>query len=179
MKKYLLVLSILLLTIIPNSCQFQENKTTVDKATVEVHPVLIQKGMYDPRINAKWTKISDFKSDLDMDEKEDFIGLYTAAERNESGGFLWDDGQKWLMLIQSGDKFYQLFNEYVQLGSVYYTVSKYSEDSRTKVTVFITTDASLRILSYSFDKDKNGFIEEPVYSSPENNFIYSSIPNYQ
>jgi hypothetical protein len=40
------------------------------------------------------TKLDEFNYDLDSDNSEEKIELYTAAGRNENGEMLWDDGQK-------------------------------------------------------------------------------------
>lgn len=173
------LLMILSLTIILNGCQIQENKVNVDNTEKKTETKLIRETTNDPRLNTSWTKIKEFNVDLDRDSKEDNIGLYTTAERDKQGNLMWDDGQKWLLLVQSGDKFYSLLSEYVQLGSVYFTVSKYSEDTVMKVTVIVPTGTNLKMLSYSFDKNQQGFIEEPIYNSKEDNFIYTSIPDYR
>lgn len=180
MKNRITVLLMALsLTIILNGCQIQESKVNTDNAEKKVETKLIQETTNDPRQNTSWTKIEEINVDLDRDSKEDTLGLYTTAERDKEGNLVWDDGQKWLLLVQSGDKFYPLLSEYVQLGSVYFTVSKYSEDTTTKVTVIVPTGANLKMVSYSYDKDKQGFIEEPIYNSKEDNFIYTSIPSYK
>lgn len=178
-RRITVLLMILSLTIILNGCQTQGIKGNDDNVEKKAETKLIRETINDPRLNTSWTKIKEFNVDLDRDSKEDTISLYTTAERDKQGNFMWDDGQKWLLLVQSGDKFYPLLSEYVQLGSVYFTVSKHSEYTITKVTVIVPTGANLKVVSYSYDKDKQGFIEEPIYHSKEDNFIYTSIPDYR
>ena len=173
------LLIILTLTIVLNGCQTQESKVDIDNAEKKVETKLIQKTMNDPRQDTSWTKIEEFNVDLDRDNKEDTLGLYTTAERDKQGNLMWDDGQKWLLLVQSEDEFYPLLFEYVQLGSVYFTVSKDSVETITKVTVIVSTGTNLKMVSYSYDKDKRGFTEEPIYDSKEDNFIYTTIPSYR
>ena len=133
MKKRITVLLIILsLTIILNGCQMPESKENSDPAEKNAETKLIQENSTDPRQNSSWTKIEEINVDLDGDSKEDLLGLYTAAERDNEGNLMWDDGQNWLLLVQSGDNFYPLLSEYVQLGNVFFTVSRYSEDLTQK-----------------------------------------------
>jgi len=179
LRKGITVLLILLsLTIMLTACQASERNEDPNNADKQVETKLIQETMNDPREGASWTKIDEFNVDLDGDSKEDMLGLYTAAERDERGNLMWDDGQNWLLLVQMEDKFIPLLSEYVQLGSVYFTVAKDSQDKITKITIIVPTGANLKLVNYSYDQDKQGFIEEPIYSSSEDNFIHSTIPSY-
>ena len=82
------------------------------------------------------------------------------------------------MAVQDGDKSYPLLSEYVQLGSVYFTVSNSGADQIPNITVMVPTGSSFRIMSYAFDKEKNGYNEELLYKAKDDNLLYSSIPGY-
>jgi hypothetical protein len=124
------------------------------------------------------TKLTEFAYDLNLDNSEEKIQLYTAAGRDEKGEMLWDDGQKWLLVVLDGEKAYPVLSEYVQLGSVYFSISNNGKGEAASLNVITSTGAGFSIKSYTFNKDRDGFLGGTVYSSKDNNFIYSSIPSY-
>lgn len=132
--------------------------------------------------NKDMTKLDEFSYDLDLDNSEEKIGLYTAAKRNANRKMMYDDGQNWLLAVWDGEKVYPLLSEYVQNGSVYFTVSKNGIEDASKeishINVITNTGTKFSVTTYSFNKDKGGFVERNVYTSNDYNFVYSSIPNY-
>jgi len=124
------------------------------------------------------TKLREFSTDLDLDNIEEKIELYTAAERHENGEMLWDDGQNWVLVVRDGEKSYPLLSQYVQLGVVHFTVSDRGKDKLPNITVIVPTGASFSIMDYIYNEEKNGFGEELIYESKDTNWIYSSIPGY-
>lgn len=120
------------------------------------------------------TKLDEFSYDVDADGSEEMIQLYIAAERDEKGELMLDDGQNWLLTVLDGGNAYPLLSEYVQLGSVYFSVSNNGEGEGSHINVIIQTGASFSLRSYSFDNDKGGFVGGTVYRSEDNNFIYTS-----
>jgi hypothetical protein len=124
------------------------------------------------------TKLDEFSYDLDLDNSEEKIDLYTAARRNEKGEMSWDDGQNWLLVVWDGDKAYPLLSEYVQLGSVYFTVSNNGVGEVSNINVIVHTGAGFSLKTYAFNKDRGGFIGESVYNSKDTNFIHTSMPGY-
>jgi hypothetical protein len=123
------------------------------------------------------TKLSDFALDLDDDGLEEKIELYTTAGKSEDGSMIWDDGQNWLLLIEDGDNYYPLFQEYVQLGTVYFNIW-YDDKKTPKINVIVSTDAGLNVINYTYDKEQNGYISEKIYDAGNIQFMFSSIPNY-
>jgi hypothetical protein len=124
------------------------------------------------------TKLDEFSHDLDLDNAEEKIELYTDAKRNQNGEMEWDDGQNWLLAVWDGKEAYPLLKQYVQLGSVYFTVSNNGVGEASSITVIVSTGAGLSLKTYVFNKDKGGFEEEDVYTSKDSNYIHSSIPGY-
>ncbi|MDD2421695.1 MAG: hypothetical protein PHU78_06105 [Heliobacteriaceae bacterium] len=133
----------------------------------------------DPKKTERWTMLSEVYVDLNLDGKEEHLGLFTTAERDKKGNMMWDDGQKWLLVVQDEQKFYPLFSEYVQLGSVYFNVAAYGEKEPPKVTVIVSTGSDLKLTNYSYAKDKDGYQEEPLYDSKAINRIFTSLPEYK
>jgi len=92
---------------------------------------------------------------------------------------MWDDGQKWLLLVEDGADFYPLFQGYVQLGSVYYTVAGYDNIPTPKVTALVSAGAGMIFTNYAYDPDKKGYRIEPIYDSQGINLLFSSLPSYE
>ncbi|MGE5678904.1 MAG: hypothetical protein ACM3ZR_12690 [Pseudomonadota bacterium] len=125
------------------------------------------------------TLLTEFSADLDMDNSEEKIELYTAAGRDENGEMVWDDGQNWILAVRDGEKAYPLLSQYVQLGSVYFTVSNKGADQIPNITVIVPTGASFSITGYSYDKEGDCYKGELLYRSADDNWLYSSIPGYR
>lgn len=124
------------------------------------------------------TKLDEFPYDLDLDGSEEKVELFTAAERNENGEIVWDDGQNWLLVVWDGEKAYPILSQYVQLGSVYFTVSNNGMDEVSNITVIVPTGAGFSLKTYVFDNIRNGFEVELIYTSKDNNYFHNSIPTY-
>jgi len=159
-------------------CQDKQQNNILPQPEIEADTKLIEAAASDSIDTDGMTKLREFSFDLDLDNVEEKIELYTAAERNEKGEMLWDDGQNWVLLVHDGEKAYPLLSQYVQLGSVYFTVSNSGEGQISNINVIVSTDSSFRMMSYVFDKENNGYNEELLYESKDNNWSYSSIPGY-
>lgn len=101
--------------------------------------------------NKDMTKLDEFSYDLDLDNSEEKIGLYTAAKRNANRKMMYDDGQNWLLAVWDGEKVYPLLSEYVQNGSVYFTVSKNGiEDASKEIShINVITNTGTKFSSLS------------------------------
>jgi hypothetical protein len=173
---YILLIGFILvnLTACQNKEKVSETSNTVNKAEDKLIGA-ISNGSIDTK---GMTKLNEFSYDLDLDNTEEKIELYTAAGRDKNGEMVWDDGQKWLLVVRDGDKAYPVLSEYVQLGSVYFTISNNGVGEATSINVIVSTGAGLSLRSYTFSKDKGGFVGGTVYQSKDTNFIHSSIPGY-
>jgi hypothetical protein len=127
---------------------------------------------------ANMTMLREFSTDLDLDNIEEKIELYTAAERGENGEIVWDDGQNWLLLVRDEDKAYSILSQYVQLGSVYFAVSKSGEDQMPNITVMIPTGARFSMIGYTYNKEEDSFNGKLLYEAEDDNWLYSSLPGY-
>ena len=132
----------------------------------------------DPRTSAKMTKLSEYACDIDSDSKEESIELYTAAQRNAKGEMIWDDGQKWLLVVVDENNFYPLYSDYLQLGQLYFSVDTSGEKNLPTIRMIMTTGAGLKLTEYSFDKEKAEFKMTTPYDAGALNVFFSSIPNY-
>lgn len=131
-----------------------------------------------------WTQVSKYTGDVDGDGEDENVILKTSAQRSQSGEIEWNDGQNWALYVEDGTQSYILFNEYVQLGNVYFEVSDYymKDDTEPRINVFVSTGAGLKIKNIGFDKEKDCYFEETIYDTKDItdggiNKKFSSIPN--
>ena len=177
----LLLISVFLFGLLLTGCRETGTKVTPPTPPVEEKPAAkyVQKAAADPKGNEKWTLLAGYAADLDADNQEEQIELFTSAQRDSKGNIMWDDGQKWLLLVKDGADYYPLFQEYVQLGSVYFTVAGYDNNPVPKVTVLVSTGAGIILTNYAYEPDKKGFKVEPVYDSKAINLQFTSLPGYE
>jgi hypothetical protein len=89
------------------------------------------------------------------------VKLYTSAQKDENGEFLWDDGNRWVLEV-TADGSYTLLDEYVQLGSVDIMVGDEENGGQT-ITAVISTNAGLRVKKFTYNG--TAFESETVYNS--------------
>lgn len=176
-RRYLLI-TVAFLVAFLIGCQNEEQNTVSQQPEIKTETGLIEAVASDSIKTEGMTKLKEFSVDLDLDNAEEKIELYTTAGCNENGEMMWDDGQNWILAVNDGDKSYPLLSQYVQCGMVYFTVSRNSENPVPNVTVIVPAGAGFSMKGYSYDKEKNGFTEESLYKSKDDNWIYSSIPEY-
>lgn len=178
MKRRQVITLIVLLGIFLLACQAKNKPDTEKQVESNSDVKLVQAVAGDLVDTAGMTRLREFSTDLDMDNAEESIELYTAAEQNAQGEMVWDDGQNWVLVVRDGEKSYPLLSQYVQLGAVYFTVSQNGEVQIPNITVIVPTGASFSVMSCAYDKDKGGFVGKKAYESKDDNWIYSSIPGY-
>lgn len=141
--------------------------------------IIIQGTQTDPRDERikMGTKLGEYSIDLDGDKVEEKIELHTTASRHDDGDMLWDDGQNWLLLVEDQDKYYPLFEEYVQLGGIYFNVW-YDSKETPIITVIISAGSHIKLVNYSYNEELQGYKSENIYDESGINFMYSSIPYY-
>lgn len=102
------------------------------------------------------------------------ISLYVNAEKSEDGTFMFDDGQDWLLVMETSLGDYPLFpRKYVQLGRVSCAVFNDSNDI-SHVFVTIKQTAGYVLYDCVFDDCVKAFKVVPVYNAEDINFITSS-----
>lgn len=138
-----------------------------------------------PKDYEDYTVSNEFVTDINSDGTDDKITLYTDAELSEEG-LERNDGNTWALVVSDGatSKVYELFSEYVQLGSVYFQVADYFKDGKPvpTITLYVSTGAGLKIMNFVYENEK-GFLTENIYDSSEKsesgiNLKYSTIPVY-
>lgn len=181
---YAIILLILIL-VLTTGCQQSKQPEAIEPTVSQPQPSPIAEAIVIAPVAGNtletegMTLITEFSADLDMDNSEEKIELYTAAGRDENGVLAWDDGQNWILAVRDGDKAYPLISQYVQLGSVYFTVSEKGTDQAPNITVMIPTGASFKMTGYKYDKEGDCYKGELLYKSADDNWLYSSIPGYR
>lgn len=178
MRRISYVVLFITLFIILNGCENSEHNSIPSQSKNKVENRLIE-AIPSNSIDIKsMTKLDEFSYDLDLDNSEEKIELYTAAGRNENEEMMWDDGQSWLLIVWDGENAYQLLSKYVQLGSVYFTVSNNSVVKVSNINVIVQTSSGFSLETYAFNKDSGGFVGGDVYISKDDFFAHTSIPGY-
>ena len=133
----------------PNPNEITDEIPPVDKVPVEDLTILDQYEF-------------DFKGNGDMGS----IVTYTNAERNENGDMMWDDGQRWLIVVHSEDKDYVIFDDYVQLGRINSYI--YSINGDFYIATLSSGTANLTLKLYIYNPDKDMFMETIQYNKDGN-----------
>lgn len=114
--------------------------------------------------------VNNVDFDFDGDEHSS-VELYTTAVKDNSGEFILDDGQEWLLVARSSQGSYVLFQDFIQIGSIDFNAFTIDEDyyivSKSSGT------ANLNIEEFKYDKDAKVFIQTEKYNAQGNvNMIY-------
>lgn len=113
--------------------------------------------------------------DFNGDGKKETISMYTTAQRDDNGEMMWDDGQKWFLLINDEDDEYVLFDDYVQLGTLEFWVFTSKDDYH--IMTLQTGSAVLKLSDYTYDHEKGSFVKKDIFNPEFLNVIYSSNIN--
>lgn len=121
------------------------------------------------------TLLDEFEIDIEGDGQMEYVQMFTAAQRDQSGNIMWDDGQNWLLTVRGEGKEYVLFEGYVQLGEIKYWAYTAGSDSKLHITTLQPGSASLQVMDFEYDADTDGF-EGTEILNPENvNLMHSSV----
>lgn len=110
----------------------------------------------------KMTLIREASLDFDQDQVAETIELYTAAQRDSKGEIMWDDGQKWLLLVRDGQRSYVLFDGYVQLGHLDYCAYLTTQDT-FHLLIKYTDSASLVLTEFTYNPGQSSFSKSEAY----------------
>lgn len=109
-----------------------------------------------------WTEVKKVTANLSDDTKAE-VKLYTSAEKDADGEFIWDDGNQWVLeAVTDNGSFYTLINKYVQLGNVNITVGA-DEKGDCVITAVISTGTGLSVEKYTYNG--TAFEGQTVYNS--------------
>ena len=120
------------------------------------------------------TSVNEYTIDFDKDGSDEKILVYVNAEKID-GEFLWDDGHRWVLLLEDGDKKYVLFDNHVQLGALSFYA--YFQDENFIISTIQSGTASLTLSNYIYDKSSDSFSKIIQYN-PDGNINMFIQPHY-
>lgn len=108
-----------------------------------------------------WTEVAH--ADITLSDGDSAkIKLYTSAQKDENGEFMWDDGNTWLLEAESNGGYYALINKYIQLGKVDFTAGE-DENGHASITAVISTGTGITVEKYTYNG--TAFEGQTVYNS--------------
>lgn len=106
------------------------------------------------------------------------ISLYTNAEKDDNGEFMFDDRQEWILVLETSMGVYPLFpRQFIQLGRINYSIfNEFDENTYDIFHVIVTVQqsASHKIYDCVFDNTKKAFEIIPIYNATNINPINNS-----
>lgn len=120
-----------------------------------------------------WTLLDKTDYDLTGDGAMDEVKLYTSALKDDSGNIMWDDGQFFIVLVQAGEKTFELFNERIQIGRVYYSVF---DGDEAGLFITVSTYAGIRFEKFTYSSEDNNFTHKIAFDTDDTNIIHSNMP---
>lgn len=119
------------------------------------------------------TTLDEYIIDFNEDGHDEKISMYVAAERGPDGEIMWDDGQRWVLVIHGENKDYVLYDDYVQLGTINFSVLTNDDDFYITTTSIRT--ASFTVNQYKYNMENDSFEKALPFAIDGNvNMLYSS-----
>lgn len=130
-----------------------------------------------------YTTVNEYLCDLNGDGSDEKITLYSDAQK-DGDELMLNDGNNWTFTVfdKKNSLYYVLFDEYVQLGNVYFQVADYYENGEaiTNLLLYKISGAEIEILKYASCGEKK-YKQTGVYNTSSQskggiNLKFSSIP---
>ena len=173
-KKIAIIVTLVFITaLFVVSCQLKSPQIPGNKETVSPAKLMIP--------DLEWITLDDSidysgmnlysRSEVNIHLPGDYdpmLSLYVHADKGDDGEFGFDDGQDWMLIMETSFGNFPLFpRQRIQLGSVgYKTFYEYGDNEYDIFHVLVTIDMSAghEIYDCIFDKEKNAFKVVTVYS---------------
>lgn len=114
--------------------------------------------------------------DMDGDGEDEVIELHVNAEKMEDGLFAWDDGQNWLLVVKDGEKTFPLFDDFVQLGSIDFSTTRF--DKKPGIVMIKAQHSDRTIQKFTYDKAEKGYQKETFYKKENIQDHYNRPASY-
>lgn len=119
------------------------------------------------------TTLDEYIIDFNEDGHDEKINMYVAAERGPDGEIMWDDGQRWVLVVHGENKDYVLYDDYVQLGTINFNVLTNDDDFYITTTSIRT--ASFTVNQYKYNIENDSFEKTLPFAIDGNvNMLHSS-----
>ena len=115
------------------------------------------------------TLFQESSIDLDEDGEEEQVELYVDAEQLDNGEIAWDDGQMWLLVVKDGEETYPLFHDFVQLGTIDFTLA--TLDDKPAIVMLKTWHSNKTIQKFQFQFDHNEKVFQSETLLEKNNML--------
>lgn len=129
-----------------------DEKTQTTKNTIEKS--------VSSKVQDNYSEVKKVSAVFSDNNKAD-ICLYTSAQKDSDGEFMWDDGNQWVLEVKMKDT-YTLLDKYVQMGKVNIIVGG-DEKGEGVITAVISTGSGLTVKEYTYNG--TAFEEQTVYDS--------------
>lgn len=171
-SKLIIVISILLLIIFIFLSIFFINTNDNDDASMIIYSE-------ENEFNSDYlTKIDEFKYDLDGDNINEIIELYTNATKNSADQFMWDDRNFWSLVIRDNNKSYSLFEGYISLGYMKFWVYLSEEDNLIHIATLHESANEISIVDYRYNEKNQNYISKSASNLEINNLLFTSPSFY-
>ncbi|MCH5209745.1 MAG: hypothetical protein J1F01_02145 [Oscillospiraceae bacterium] len=129
------------------------------KDVVQIERNIIEKNSQTAAAEAK-TVVSNVNINIAGESAD--VKLYTSADKDADGSFVWNDGNQWVLEVEKDGAYYTLLNKYVQLGKVSLMVAD-DENGEGVITAVVSTSSGLSVEKYTYNG--TAFEGQTVYNS--------------
>lgn len=98
-----------------------------------------------------WAYHHELSSDLDGDNSPETVVLASDVQLSARGVPLWEDGHRWALVVQEGDRATLVYSAFVPHGFVEAAILQASSERRREVLVQERTPNQLRALAISYE----------------------------
>ena len=97
-------------------------------------------------------------ADVDRDGMAERVELFAAVERDRQGRVMFDDGQRWALLVRDGADVYSLFDGFVQLGRIDFWLVIGTDTAPPAILLLQRTPNGVLVQKYVFDGQRRVFV---------------------
>jgi hypothetical protein len=103
------------------------------------------------------TRLDSAAVDVDGDGTEERVELYAEVELDRAGRPMWDDGQRWALVVRRGQATYPVFAGFVQLGTLQFAAVERAEGDAAALLVLTNAGAGFSVEKLVWDPARGGF----------------------
>lgn len=103
------------------------------------------------------------------------IVLYTDAEEDENGNFLWDDGQNYALVAEDQDGYFELIPKtYLQFCDFDISYFEKLDENEHCVLVTVRSNSSYIVKEFKYDGENDVFTETEAYCAENINYLLTA-----